>query len=114
MPRSNGNIFFLDAAVEKAVRALVRHHKYVGKIITDDSSNNDDVICVEERLPNTVSSLAEYIVALPRYTEMHARMIFRQIVQIIKLCHDNGLAHRNILFTSLLTDSRVREYEVYS
>lgn len=109
MPRSNGNIFFLDAAVEKAVRALTRHHKYVGKIITDDSSNNEDLICVEEKPPATVSSLAEYIVRLPRYTEMHARMIFRQIVQIIKLCHDNGLAHRNLLFTSLLTDSRVRK-----
>jgi serine/threonine protein kinase len=98
----------LDAAVERAVRALIRNQKYIGKIITDDNSNNEGLICIEEQLPKTASSIAQYIVQLPAYTEMHCRVIFRQIVEIIKLCHDNGLAHRNLLFTSLLVDSRVR------
>ena len=98
----------MDAAVERAVRTLIRKEKYIGKIITDDSSNNEGLICIEEKPPKTASSIAEYIVRLPSYTELHCRVIFRQIVQIIKLCHDNGLAHRNLLFTSLLVDSRVR------
>ena len=110
MPKSNGNKFFLDAAVERAVRALIRNQKYIGKIITEDNSNTEGLICIEEIPPKTTSSIAEYIVRLPIYTEMHCRVIFRQIVDIIKLCHDNGLAHRNLLFTSLLVDSRVRTY----
>lgn len=108
LPRSNGNIFFLDAALDRAVRALIRNRKYIGKIITEDNSNNEGLICIEEIQPKTSSSIAVYIVQLPSYTEMHCRVIFRQIVEIIKLCHDNGLAHRNLLFTSLLVDSRVR------
>jgi serine/threonine protein kinase len=107
LPKTNGNKFFLDAAVERAVRALIRNQKYIGKIVTDGNSNNEGLICIEEKPPQTASSIAAYIVQLPSYTEMHCRMIFRQIVEIIKLCHDNGLAHRNLLFTSLLVDSRV-------
>lgn len=113
VPKSNGNKFFLDAAVERAVRALIRNQKYIGKIITEDNSNTEGLICIEEIPPKTTSSIAEYIVRLPIYTEMHCRVIFRQIVDIIKLCHDNGLAHRNLLFTSLLVDSRVRTHNSF-
>jgi serine/threonine protein kinase len=114
LPRSNGNTFYLDASIQLAVQALIWDQKYVGAIITNENGDSNDFIYVEEKSLDTASSLSEYIVRLPSYTEMHARMIFRQIVQIIKLCHANGLAHRNLLFSSFLIDSTVREHEVHS
>jgi serine/threonine protein kinase len=98
----------LDATVERAVRALIRNQKYIGKIIAVNFGDNNGLICIEEIAPPTALSISKYIVSLPNYTEMHCRVIFRQIVEIIKLCHDNGLAHRNLIFTSLLVDTRVR------
>jgi serine/threonine protein kinase len=101
------------------VKLLIRKHKYIGRIVPVDSNNNttgkninnvDGLICVEEIAPKGPIGLPKYIVNLPSYTEKDCRVIFRQIVSIIKLCHDNGLAHRNILFTSLLVDSRVCIY----
>jgi serine/threonine protein kinase len=97
----------LDAAVEKAVKNLIRKGKYIGKIIQNNGGNDDGLICVEEIPTNATYGIPEYIVQLPTYTEKHCRKIFRQIVSIIKLCHDNGLAHRNLLLTSLLVNKTV-------
>jgi serine/threonine protein kinase len=97
----------LDSAVEKAINKLIRKGKYIGRIIPNNNENDDGLICVEEKPTIDMYGIPEYIVKLPTYTEMHCRNIFRQIVAIIKLCHDNGLAHRNLLLTSLLVNKTV-------
>jgi serine/threonine protein kinase len=76
--------------------------------VTENDSKNEGLICVEEVLPPTTQGLPNYIVQLPVYTEKHCRVIFRDIVSIVKLCHDNGMAHRNLLLTSLLVDRKVQ------
>jgi serine/threonine protein kinase len=98
----------LDAAVENAIWSLLQEGRYIGKVVVDtDSGNNEGLICVDETLPPTAQGLPSYIVELPSYTEKDCRIIFREIVSIIKLCHDNGMAHRNLLLTSLLVDRKV-------
>jgi serine/threonine protein kinase len=98
----------LDASVERAIRRLIDEGRYIGKLVAENGSNNEGLICVEEVLPPTTQGLPNYIVHLPVYTEKQCRIIFREIVSIVKLCHDNGMAHRNLLLTSLLVDRKVR------
>ena len=98
----------MDAAVERAIRNLIREGLYIGNIVTENNGNNEGLICVEEVVPPSLQGLPNYIVQLPQYTEKDCRIIFREIVRIVKLCHENGMAHRNLLLTSLLVDGRVR------
>jgi serine/threonine protein kinase len=108
LPKKKGKSFFLDAALEGAVNRLIQEGKYIGKILPRSSSGNyDGLIFVEESVTTKMIGIQEYISELPTYTEKHCRIIFRQIVSIIKLCHSNGLAHRNLKLTSILVDKGV-------
>ena len=106
--KKDGNKFDLDVGVERAISKLQREGKYIGKIVTKSTGDIEGLITVEEIRPDTVFEIPKYIVKLPSYTEKECRTIFREIVSIIKLCHDYGMAHRNLLLTSLLIDVKVR------
>jgi hypothetical protein len=107
LQQNDGNRFYLDASVERGVRRLASEGKYIGKIITEDCGNSEGLICVEEITPSTYQVLPNFIVQLPVYTEKTCRHFFREIVSIFKLSHDSGMAHRNLLLTSLLVNERV-------
>jgi serine/threonine protein kinase len=104
----DGNKFWLDASVEKAVRLLLSQGKYLGKIIPErNGEDNEGLICIEETPATTGDVLPRYITKLDVYTEKDCRRFVREIADIIKLIHDNGMAHRNLLLTNLYVDKKV-------
>lgn len=94
--------------LERAVRVLKREGKYTGRIVADDTSeDNRGLICVNEDFtPSSAKVLPVYIANLKKYTEKDCRRICREIALIIKLAHDNGMAHRNLLLTSFLVEQK--------
>lgn len=96
--RINKNHFWLDVKVEAALNVLQAHELYIGRII--DSSTYEDgtgeQLCLEEKMPPDARLLPQYVASLPVYNEKVCRDIFRQVVNIVKISHDNSMAHRNI------------------
>jgi serine/threonine protein kinase len=107
-PHRDGNVFWLDAAVEPALNILQAEGKYVGRILDDSKVENAYLIYVKEFTPTNAYVLPSYISRLNRYTEKECRRICREIAEIIKLSHDSGMAHRNLLLTNVLVDRTVR------
>lgn len=84
--------------------------KFCGRLLPDTSSseqNNEGLVCVEELSPPNVRVLPNYIARLRHYTEKDCRRICRQMAEIIKISHDNGMAHRNIHMNNWVLDKNV-------
>lgn len=86
---------------------LVKERKYIGHILVVPDEVNEGLVCIEEILPPKIVLLPMYIARLESYTEKECRRIFREIALIVKLSHDNGMAHRNLLLTNLLVNKEV-------
>jgi serine/threonine protein kinase len=69
--------------------------------------NYEGLVCVEEITPPKSFVLPDYITTLRKYTEKECRKICRQMAEIIKIAHDNGMAHRNIHMNNWLLDRNV-------
>jgi len=111
----DGTRFWLDGHVEIALNVLIVERKYSGRLLPDSGSteqNNEGDICVEEMTPANLKVLPHYIASLPSYTEKQCRKLCRQMAEIIKLSHDNGMAHRNIHMNNWLVDKRVRSHNL--
>jgi hypothetical protein len=110
--QKDGNVFWLEAATDRAVRMLLAQRKYIGRIVDEPSGErNSGLICLEEPSPRDTKSaeiLPRYIAKLATYTERECRSLIREVALIIKQSHDNGMAHRNLLLTNLLVDRTVR------
>ena len=97
--------------MEIALNVLMVERKYSGKILQDTAStdeNSEGLVCVEEIMPPKTMVLPNYIARLQAYTEKECRRICRQMAEIIKISHENGLAHRNIHMNNWLLDRHVR------
>lgn len=90
------------------MNVLIAYGKYEGRIISDTTdSTQDGQLCVEEVKPSFTRLLPHFIASLPKYTEKDCRRMCRQMAEIIKLAHDNGLAHRSIHMHNWLLDESV-------
>ena len=84
--------------------------KYCGRLIPPNHNteqNYEGLVCVEEINPPNTFILPHYIAKLKTYSEKDCRRICRQIAEIIKISHDNGMAHRNIHMNNWLLDRTV-------
>jgi serine/threonine protein kinase len=109
----DGIQFWLDDSVELALNILMVERKYEGRVVNVDSTG---FICVEEsKRSGTQGSsrsgtrflLADHVASLSRYTEKDCRRICLEIAHIIKLSHDNGMAHRNLHLNNFIVDKMV-------
>ena len=81
--------------------------KYSGRFVREGNEGEGGWICVEEFMPAGARVLPSYVAELREYTERDCRQIFRQMVKIIKLSHDNEMAHTNIHAENWLIDRSV-------
>ena len=95
--RGSSNRFWLDVAVEPAINVLMVNELYTGRFMESSNPEEDSgLLGLQEYTPQGARLLPRYVSRLPGYTEKECRNIFRQIVDIVKISHTNGMAHRNI------------------
>jgi len=109
--------FWLGDQLEHALEVLIQYGKYSGRMILESGTsdqNNEGLICVKELMSSNLMVLRNHIARMPSYTEKHCRHFCRQMAKIIKMAHDNGLAHRNIHLNNWFVDQKVRSGSVSS
>lgn len=80
-----------------------------GKGIIEDTRNNTKFInnyLLFELAEN--GDLADYLVNNKGFTETQARYIFKEILNGLKACHDNGIAHNDIKLENVMVDSELK------
>jgi serine/threonine protein kinase len=95
----------LDGSVWEALDALKVEGKYEGRIL--DFDDNGYVFVEEAWRSSNQFMLADHVASLSRYTEKDCRRICLEIAHIIKLSHDNGMAHRNLHLNNFVVDQKV-------
>ncbi|GAU93486.1 hypothetical protein RvY_05421 [Ramazzottius varieornatus] len=91
--------------LEVAMHSKVSHLPGVVKLLDhfQGEGGNGSHILVLER-PDPVQDLFDFITQRGALDEFIARVFFRQIVETIAACHDNGVCHRDIKDENILVD----------
>ena len=115
----NEHRFILDSTLEFAVNLLLSDGLYSARIVDYNgegdgnfATHSDDLFCVEEFVPPQSLVLPRYVARRTTYTEKHCRRICRSVATIIKLSHDNGMAHRNIHVNNFLFNGSTKKVMV--
>jgi serine/threonine protein kinase len=101
----DGIRFWLDGSVWEALNVLMVEGKYEETIL--DFDDNGFVFIEEARRSSKQLMLADHVASLSRYTEKDCRRICLEIAHIIKLSHDNGMAHRNLHLNNFVVGQNV-------
>lgn len=91
--------------LEVAMHSKVSHLPGVVKLLDHfqgEGGNGSHVLVLER--PDPVQDLFDFITQRGALDEFIARVFFRQIVETIAACHDNGVCHRDIKDENILVD----------
>jgi serine/threonine protein kinase len=101
--------FWIDASIRGVLERLIQTSGYIGRI-EDNVHDTEDVglICVEELIPTGAVLLPQYIAALECFSEYEARILFKKIVQLVQIVHDEKVVHRNLHVENILVEVSVR------
>ncbi|CAK89508.1 unnamed protein product (macronuclear) [Paramecium tetraurelia] len=96
------DLVFREAEVMKNLR-----HNNIIKILNCYTLPNMQVVLIMEFLQG--GDLVEYIQEKGGLSEEEARVIFRQIAEAIRYCHDKRLIHRDLKLENVLLTSKVEK-----
>lgn len=99
--------FFLDSKLKLAVDILLDDGLYVGHIIECTPEEQGELICLEEALDSSMTTLPAHVAGLGSYTERECRKICREAALIVKRCQIGHMAHRNIHMDNFVVDKHV-------
>ncbi|CAD8091601.1 unnamed protein product [Paramecium primaurelia] len=96
------DLVFREAEVMKNLR-----HNNIVKILNCYTLPNMQVVLIMEFLQG--GDLVEYLQEKGGLPEQEARIIFRQIAEAIRYCHDKRLIHRDLKLENILLTSKVEK-----
>ncbi|CAD8191869.1 unnamed protein product [Paramecium pentaurelia] len=96
------DLVFREAEVMKNLR-----HNNIVKILNCYTLPNMQVVLIMEFLQG--GDLVEYLQEKGGLSEQEARIIFRQIAEAIRYCHDKRLIHRDLKLENILLTSKIEK-----
>jgi len=73
-------------------------------IIAEDAFEDERSMYLVNEARDVKCDLLQYISAKGTFSEVHARIIFSQVVSALSLCHENNVVHRDIKLPAIYLD----------